>query len=257
MISPRALALAAALAGALAAGPALAQSGPLSLGEAIFGRRGSDARQAPAAPPIGRYSAGDGQTFVLEQRGSEALMRFDGSDEIWVLRPDAGPRGDLIWRNDVGRSVLIASRLGGMTVFTAAQPGGATVQFTSPAEALQSQPVNAEGLLQRLVVSSVRASRSVGHLIRFEGPMDVRAGEEAVLADAAALASFAIQRVASAAMGPVRAVVLRLSRVRVSRGRSPNAAVIADVMEVTVVPDRGPAGRPSSEKIIQAIRQAR
>lgn len=237
----------------LSAVPAGAQQQPMSLGEAIFGR----SQTSTTLPPVGRYTAGE-QTFVLEQRGGQALLRFDGSDEVWVLRPQTGPRGDLIWRNDVGRPVLTASRLGGLTVFTPNTPSGAPAAFASSAPRFQLPDISPEALLRMFVEASVRASRAIRHMVRFEGPLDIRQGEEPVLAEAATLASQAITRVAARRQIPPAAARLRAVRVaRVARGRRVDATIEASTMTVTVDPSRGTAGRPSSDKIYQALITAR
>ena len=245
-----------ALIGALAFAPAaFAQGAPTSLGEALFGRRPADGRQAQRAPAVARYVSDEGPSFVLQQSGGRALLRFDGSDEVWALRPADGPRGELIWRNDVGRPMLNASRLGGMTVFTPLRPGGAPAALLNGAEPLRPPQITPEQLLERFVAASVRASRAAGHLVRFDGPADIRAGEEPVLAEAANLASSAIVRLASAAR-PSR-VLARIRQVRVARGRGAAATVVTDTVVVTVDPAQGVAGRPSSDRIVLAIVSAR
>lgn len=247
----------AALAAGLAFAPAAAQAqgSPSSLGEAVFGRRSSDARAAPRAPAVARWVADEGQAFVLDQRSTRAYLRFDGSDEVWALRRDTGPRGELIWRNDVGRPMLSASRIGGMTVFTPLRPGGAPVSYSSPAEALRPAQITPQEMVARLVSASTRASRAVGHLVIFDALHDTRPGEEPVLADAANLAANAIVRVARAAR-PSR-VLARIRQVRMVRGQGATVVVVTDTVVVTVDPAQGAAGRPSSDRIVQAIAAAR
>ena len=252
MPAPRALLPLSLLTFGLLATAAWAQSAPPSLGEALVGRRAA-AEGRPVSAPVARYMADEGPSFILDQRTGAAFLRFDGSDEIWVLRPDHGPRGELIWRNDVGRPVLSASRLGGMTVFTQLRPGGAPVAFHAPAEALRPAQITPQDLHQRFVEASVRATRAVGRLVRFEGLMDIRPGEEPVLADAANLASSAIVRMAAR---PSR-VVAQIRRVRMTRGPRANAQVSADTVIVTINPAQGVAGRPSSDRIALAIARGR
>lgn len=250
-ISPAAWVLTGAAAAVLAAAaPAAAQPGPVTLGEALDGRRAG----ATAFPTVARYTAGE-QAFVLEQRGGQAMLRFEGSDEIWVLRPQTGPRGDLIWRNDAGRTVIMASRLGGMTVFTPTAPGGAPAEFASAAQGFQLPTISPQALLRLLVEASVRASQAVRHAVYFEGPLDIRPGEEPVLADAALIASRGIARAAGSRRPPP--ATQRLRWVRLSRGANVGAAMANDTMTVTVNPARGAAGRPSSDKIYQALATAR
>ena len=71
-----------------------------------------------------RFSSQGGPAFVLDQTSNRPLLRFDGSNEIWVLRPSAGLRGDIYYRNDVGEVMLRTNRLGGVTLYTGAAPNG-------------------------------------------------------------------------------------------------------------------------------------
>src|SRR6185437_6326955 len=106
--------LAAALAGALAlAQPALA--GPVDvLRQGLFHHR--EGREA--GPPVARYITEDGDVFTLDRTQPKALLKFDSSFEVWALTPQQAPRGDTIYKNDLGEPVLRATRLGGVTVFT-------------------------------------------------------------------------------------------------------------------------------------------
>ena len=52
------------------------------------------------------------------------LIKFDDSGEVWALTPTAGPRGDTIYKNDMGEPMLRSTRLGGLTVFTQDRPMG-------------------------------------------------------------------------------------------------------------------------------------
>ena len=92
-----------------------------SLRDRLFGR----GRREETA--VGRFTSQGGPAFVLDQSGGRTLLRYEGSNEIWALRPTAGIRGDIYYRNDVGEVVLRATRLGGLTLYTASSPGGLTV----------------------------------------------------------------------------------------------------------------------------------
>lgn len=75
----------------------------------------SQAQSRRAVPPTARYVSGAGQSFILDTSGSRALMRFERSTEVWVLRPTPAPRGDIIYRNDNGDQVLKVTPDGGVT----------------------------------------------------------------------------------------------------------------------------------------------
>ena len=124
-----------AFALAATAGAANAQS---SLRDAFFGNRG-ETRKAPA-PPIARYVAETGDAFILDRAAPQPLLKFENSSEIWVLSPQPAPRGDTIYKNELGEPVLRASKLGGMTLFTRERPGGDAAALMGKASSIQPPP---------------------------------------------------------------------------------------------------------------------
>ena len=99
----------------------LAFGAPLSLHDALTGGRlGGKSDQ----PVIARYETDEGAVFVLDRSSPHPLMKFEDDPEIWVLQAAHGPRGDVIYRNDLGEEMLRSTSLGGMTVFTERRPGG-------------------------------------------------------------------------------------------------------------------------------------
>ncbi|MFZ0269872.1 DUF4908 domain-containing protein, partial [Caulobacter sp.] len=150
-----------AFAFAAAAGAANAQSG---LRDAFLGARsGSETRKAPA-PPVARYVAETGEAFILDRAAPQPLMKFENSSEVWVLSPQAAPRGDTIYKNEMGEPVLRASKLGGMTLFTRERPGGDAAALMGKASSIQPPPfISVNALFQRLVQASARASRAAQH----------------------------------------------------------------------------------------------
>ncbi len=229
--------------------PALA--GPASLRDVL---EMQDERRSPP-PPVARYVSGDGAEFVLDRSRHMPLLKFEQSAEVWVLYPSAAPRGDVIYRNDVGDPVLRATKLGGLTLFTAARPSGAPAALAGEAEILKLlAPLSAAGLLQRLAQASARASRAAQRLIPFEAS-GVTPGEEPIYADAAIVAAEGISRMSRDPQR--RSVVSRVRKVRLLPGRRPSAQVRAGVLQVTLTPTLGVAGRPSSGRILTAAELGR
>ena len=105
-----------ALVGAAAGfgGPALALENG-SLREFLFG----PSHSAPA-PAVARYRVEDGgSSFVLDTASARsAFLKFEGSGEVWALHATPGPRGDVIYKNDMDEPVVRATHLGGVTLFT-------------------------------------------------------------------------------------------------------------------------------------------
>jgi hypothetical protein len=244
--------------GVLAAGPAGAGpargggpiAGPMRLGEVLFGAHGDDAMQ-PVAPPVARYALDGGVDFILDRSSSPPLLRFEDSSEIWVLQPGPGPRGDVIYRNDVGEPVLRATRLGGLTLFTPQRPAGAAAAYEGEASAIRPPLILSPNmLLQRLAQCSARASRAVQHLVVFDAP-DVTADSASLIADTAAVAAEAIGDLARRT--EMQHGLSRLSKVLLIPGRKPYATMSDTVLTVVITPQQGLAGRPSSRWIAVAL----
>ena len=117
-----------------------------------------------APPPVARYVSETGDVFILDRSQPKPLLKFEHSPEVWVLLPQPGPRGDVIYKNDLGEPVLRATRLGGVTVFTDARPSGAAAALAGGGSSLKLAPLGPQALLERLAQASARASRAARRL---------------------------------------------------------------------------------------------
>ena len=216
------------------------------LGQFIFGQGPQDDRSAPA-PPVARYVSDQGQTFILDRSSPTPLLRFEDSGEVLALSPTPAARGDTIYRDDLGEPVLRITRLGGLTVFIPGRPTGAPVAFEGAAPGIRLSAMSAGALLQRLAQASIRASRAAKHLIVFDA-QEVTPGSEAVFADAAFVASQALVRLSGRHNGD--SVVGRFARVLFVPGSKGSVSIGKNVLNVTVNPSQGLAGRPSSARIM-------
>ncbi len=222
--------------------PAVAQSGALLRNEEPRGSRGP-------LPETGRYVAESGQTFVLDRSSPRTLMRFERSAEVWVLRPQPAPRGDVIFRNDAGDQVLRMTPDGGMTLYLPSAPQGVPVSPDGPAASLLPPTLTAVQLTSYIVHQSGRAGRAVGRLVVVD--MDIAEGSEAVAADALTTAVDAIVRMSrSAGLREDAAGVRRI--VVVDQGR-PRVTFSRGVLTIVIDPTAGYAGRPSSARIARII----
>ena len=113
--------VAATLVTAMLAAATQASAAPGSLREGLFGEGRYDGRRF-SAPPVGRYVVEDGRAFVLDRSTPRPLMKFENSAEVWVLQAQPAPRGDIIYKNDLGEPVLRATRLGGCLLYTSPSP---------------------------------------------------------------------------------------------------------------------------------------
>ena len=84
------------------------------------------------APPVARYVIDEGGAFVIDNRDvRHPMLKFEDSPEVWVMSTSRGPRGDVLYKNDLGEPMLRATRLGGMTVFTDKRPGGSAAALAA------------------------------------------------------------------------------------------------------------------------------
>lgn len=221
-----------------------APAAPLSLREAFMGA------QRPGAPVIGRYETDEGGAFVFDRSTPKPLLKFEDSPEIWVLQPSPGPRGDVIYRNDMGEPVLRSTTLGGMTVFTEKRPDGSAAALDGPSGPLRVGSLTPAALFNRFYQASVRASRAAQHQVGFETREDADAASAAPLADAAVVASQALVDLSGRPDG--KTVLARIADVVIAQGARPSAVLQKNTLTITIVPTDGVAGRPSSRRIERA-----
>jgi hypothetical protein len=232
------------LGGLAIAAPAVAR--PVSLREILTHAYGESQRRA-APPPVARYTPDKGDAFVLDRSTATPLLRFEDSPEIWVLQPQPGPRGDIIYKNDVGEPMLRYTRLGGVTLFTDERPDGEAAAFTGEAGALKPAPIlSPNALFLRLAQASARSSRAAQRLVVFDAP-DVTGPTAYLFADAATITADAVTTVGK--RGDGRRTLTKLAKVLLVPGRKANAQFNDGVLQVIVETRQGVAGRPSSRRI--------
>jgi hypothetical protein len=231
------------LGAASGAMPALA--GP-SLSDALHGRE--DSRRA-AAPTVARYVSETGSSFVVDRSANRMLLKFENSPEVWVLEPHAAPRGDTIYKNDLGEPVLRATRLGGLTVFTDKQPGGAAAALAGESSPLKLAVIGPAELIHRIRIAAARAGRAAQRQIDIEFAAD--SDSAPLIADAALVLSDAVIRIAQRADG--RKILANFGKIRIESAKKPSVKIADNkVLEIKVTPSMGLAGRPSSERIAYA-----
>lgn len=251
--TPRALdgwsALAAALAAAGCLGFApLAIPAPDWVKNALAMGRND---QMHGIPVTARFSTDEGGWFILDRSQKPALLRCDDDpDEIWVVSPSRGPRGDILFKDDVGDVLLRVTKFGGVTLFTASRPMGVAATLEGKASPLRPMPMGLSGLYQRMVLASGHSTRAAHHLVAFEAP-DADAHSAAAIADAAILAMNAIVAAASQPQG--RTAITHLTKVLLLHGSRNGAWMQHGVLIIQVNPGDGFSGHPSSARLIQVI----
>ena len=230
----------------LCAGQVMAME-PGTLRESLFGARPSAADQRTTLP-VARYVSQEGDVFVLDRSQPRALLKFDDSPEVWVLRPQPAPRGDIIYMNDLGEPLLRATRLGGLTLFTPDRPAGTAVALAGGGSAIRLAQLGPQQLLERLAQASARATRAAHHLIPFEA--DASPGSSAITADAAMIAAEAVIRMARRT--DAKTLLAKIGKIRLVEGRRSQAVLQKGIIQITVAPADGLAGRPSSDRVMAA-----
>jgi hypothetical protein len=232
----------AVVAASAVADVAAAQSGTILRGDA-------PSRSRSGLPDTGRYVSEAGQSFVLDRSGPRTLMRFERSNEVWVLRPQPAPRGDVILRNDAGDQVLRVTPDGNMTLYTASAPQGVPVSAQGSAARLLPPTLTAVQLANFIIHQSGRASSAVGRLVIID--VEIGEGGEAVAADAVATAVEAVVRMARSA--GLRQDAGRVRRIVVTDQGRPRITFARGVLTIGIDPTAGYAGRPSSARIARVV----
>jgi hypothetical protein len=202
------------------------------------------------APAVARYEVDSGGGFVLDRSGAHPLIRFDDNPEVWSLSVSRGPRGDLIYWNDLEQPLLRITKFGGVTVYTARRPEGSAASMDGPASPIRLRSVGVVGLARALFEASSRSTHAAQHLVAYDAP-NANPGNDGLIADAALVTSEAMAGLASRPGG--RALINRISRVSLRSGHEPGVLVRGGSLVISIAPSQGLAGRPSSLRIQQAL----
>ena len=224
-----------------------------SLRDSLFGHGPFNDGRPGALPSVARFVSEDGDVFILDRSQGQPLLKYENSFEVWALKPQPGPRGDTIFKNDSGEPVLRATRLGGVTIFTDDHPAGEAAAVAGAGSPLRLPPLDPQTLAEKLLQASARASRAARRLIPFEA--EATPASSALIGDAAMVTSEAVVRLAK--RGHDHRLMDRILKVRLEAGRKSSAQIDQGLLQITVSPPQGLAGRPSSERIIRVAEGAR
>ena len=276
-VSLRAVSAAAALlcasGVALLSGSALAESDVVAAVQAqssdpfsaLVGKRRPRQAERASRGEVERYVlAGDDRAFLFEDRTSEARVKFlctqedpriaclidsDGpAPEIYVLTPTRGPRGDVIYKNRSGDSLLRIASYGGATVFwpgeniglAASKSFGDDSSLTLPYAEFETATRRAQGATAIL-------SALTGAPIVFDiGPApDTEGQRSSVLADSVIVTAKAVKNVADDSTG-ARIIASRINKVAFIQAAAPSVLLNETVLEIRYTPELDLRGRPSS-----------
>lgn len=201
-------------------------------------------------PDTGRYVAETGESFIFDRSGARPLFRFQSRSETWALTARPAPRGDIIYRNDAGDQILRVTPDGGMTLYSVRAPNGSPASMAGAAPALERPLLGPVQLSNLMIQRSFMMSRALGRMISvlLDGEQD-----EALCTDALMVSTDAVMRMA--ASPTLRGQLSGLRAVTITEGRASSVVYVNGELRVTVHPNQGATGRPSSARIIQAVRR--
>jgi hypothetical protein len=207
---------------------------------------------AESNPPVARYVTSVGRrSFVFDRIAvaPEALLKFDGDDEVWVLEPSPAPGGGKIYRNDTGDRVLQVTSLGGLTLYIGT-PEGVPVSIRGDADELALPTVLPNSvMLQRTPQASERCSRAAQHLVTVDA-INYSPATMPLFLDAMTIATNAVESLGRRKEG--KTFLSKLDRVLIITGAKPDVGFNGSTLTIMLTPGKGYAGRPSSSRIIKA-----
>lgn len=188
-----------------------------------------------------RYATPDGAVrFIFDRSGGRAaLVRFEGDPEVHVLFPVMAAGGGEIYRTEDGDVMLRVTPQGSITVYTRTLQTGSPASEEARVEPLTPEAVAFAQMQARFRQLQASSRRNVGQTITFVVPARMSAEAAGVVVDAAE----------RAAEGLAAAPMTIVTRITITIGPTPRAAVRGDQLYIQVAPQLGYAGRPSSNTI--------
>ncbi|MBB5517929.1 DUF4908 domain-containing protein [Amphiplicatus metriothermophilus] len=250
-------------------------------------------------PTVERFITASGERAFLLMRGNrEARIQFlcapgerridcqidpDGrAEEIYALRMMRGPRGDLLFKDAEGETVLRITVHGGASVLWPGetQRRGAYRSVNGAGEALELAAADRAAALRRaeragrllservradirFVIPAAEEGRRAGDALALapqsfaeEGAARVAANEDAsVLADAIVRVAAGMSRVADDPTG-ARVLGARIATVRFTPAGAPSLALEGDALVVAYNAAQGAEGRPSSGAVARFLEES-
>lgn len=193
--------------------------------------------------------ADTGDFFLFDRSNTIALLRErdDPDAEVLVLFANRAPGGGTSFVTDTGREVVRLTALGGTTYFPTDAPNGVIVDFASPAGGLAPAPRSPGEVRERAEELAEVLADTLGRSIDLEYEPAPRSGL-GVQFDALHMIELAVRQLRSE-----RRRIPNAQRVRLIIGGDPGARWVGDDFVVTIAPEYGYAGRPSSAHIAGAL----
>lgn len=239
----------------------------------LVGKRRERRADRMARVTIERYVlASDDRAFLLQETQGEARVQFlcaesdqridclldeEGpAPEVYLLRPTRGPRGDRIYKNAEGDTMLRIASYGGATVYwPGSYEGYAASKSFGDDAALVLAPAVFETAARRAKSATAIISAITGSPIIFDiGAPTPETPDAAVLADAVMRTAKGLKDVADDPTG-ARIIAGRIGKIAFIRDAAPRINLDGDVLEIHYAPNLDIAGRPSSAAISRFLEE--
>ncbi len=255
-------------------GPALVVAQSSDPFSALVGKK----RRRPATRAkritIERYVlASDDRALLFEDHSNEARVKFlcgpddprfdctidpeNPAAEIYQIKPTRGPRGDLIYKNAEGDTMMRIASYGGATVFWPGEGRGlaASKSFGDDAS-LRLGFAEYATAVRRAQVATAYVSAATGAPIIFDlGAAPLTEHENAaVLGDAVIRAANGIKAVADDPTG-ARIIASRIKRVTFAPANASGIGLESGVLQISYVPGQDIEGRPSSAAVAHFLEE--
>ena len=240
---------------------------------ALVGKRSERRATRARTGSVERYVlASDDRAFLFEEHSNGALIKFlCGSNdprldcsidparaaaEIYQLVATRGPRGDVIYKNAEGDTLLRIASYGGATVFWPGDGRGyaASKSFGDDAS-LALSVIDRDVAEQRARAATALISALTGAPIVFElEPANVQEKHNSVLADAVVRAASGLHMVANDPTG-ARIIASRIQKVLFRKAAAADIVLEGNVLIVQYVPEQDINGRPSSRAVARYLEE--
>lgn len=245
------------------------QSNPFS---ALVGER-RERRADRQLGAVERYVlAADNRAFLIETRTRTARVKFlCGPDdqrldctldetapapEIYLLTVTRGPRGDSIYKNADGETLVRIASYGGATVhWPGDNAGSAASKSFGDDHAVALPAVGYEAAERRAKAATAIISALTGSPIIFDLAAPTPQADASVLADAVMRTAIGVRAVAGDPSG-ARILGDRIARVLFESGTAPDARFEDNALIIEYVPDQDIAGRLSSRAVERFLEES-
>lgn len=233
------------------AGMAAALAGTL-VGPTLVGAASANAQAAErSASSANRYEdASSDRSFLFQQKGKEAIVKFEDTNEVMVLQAVPAQRGDTFLRNDNGQVLFRLTEQGNLVSYVD-NKSGAPVALLGPIGAPLSVPPLAKSLNELRASTAGRLTKLAGHDVTVFGVAEV-AASESWTTDFLSDVVTGVEK----ASGFAGRGTANLIEVRLVKAAAPLAAFKDGSLVLSVNPGAGEAGRPSVESITTALKTA-